>query len=128
VLSFWFGICPLQVFEVLKNKPLQDLMKKIFPVTFVIMRGRAMASKLIRCSIRIVPYLLVTCGFVYQSQKICDQYFRYPTITSVSIIDALPLTFPPKITLEFWHPPRTGMIARDIFRQNPENSFVLESA
>src|SRR4029079_9516802 len=113
---------------VFKRKPVQDLMKKITTMPFVIMRGRAMASKLNRCFNRFVPYLLVTCGFVYQSQHICDQYFRYPTITSVSMVDALPLTFPPKITLEFWHPPRTGMIARDIFRQNPENSFVLESA
>src|SRR5437667_11444831 len=73
---------------------------------------------------RSVPYLFVTCGFLYQSQQICDQYFRYPTITSVSMVDALPLTFPPKITLEFWHSPKTGMIVRDFFREHPDNSWI----
>src|SRR5205823_2186262 len=37
------------------------------------------------------------------------------------------LTFPPKITLEFWHPPRTGMIVRDIFRQHPDNNWITYS-
>jgi hypothetical protein len=103
-------------------------MKKITAVPFLIMRGKAMTSKLSRCFIRIVPYLLVTCGFVYRPRQISDQYFRYPTITSVSMVDALPLTFPPKITLEFWHPPRTGMVVRDVFRQHPDNSWIPGSA
>ena len=68
VLSFWFGICPLQAFQELKSKPVQNLMKKITAMPLVIMK--AMTSKLNRCFIRIVPYLLVTCGFVYQSQEL----------------------------------------------------------
>ena len=89
VLSFWFGVCPLQVFQVLKSKPVQDLMNKIATET-VIMKVKAMTLYLISLS-------LLALFTSLTNHEICDnQYFRYPTITSVSMIDALPLTFPPK--------------------------------
>lgn len=53
-----------------------------------------LSSLLIRVSIYIVTIL----GFGYQVGFISKDYFSYPTFTTVSMKDALPITIPPKVT------------------------------
>src|SRR5688572_24852064 len=57
---------------------------------------------------RIMLYIFVTGGFVYQIGLICDDYFKYPTTTFVSIVSALPITIPPKIAIRVYRPPNDG--------------------
>ena len=45
VQSFWFGVCPRQAFQVLKSKPVQDLMNKVTAMPLVIMKVKVMISK-----------------------------------------------------------------------------------
>lgn len=45
-------------------------------------------------AIRIVFYFVVTCGFIYQSLWVCNDYFGYKTTTLVSIIN-----FPDEIVI-----------------------------
>lgn len=42
-------------------------------------------------------YCSSLAGFLYQSIVICQEYFKYPTITSVKVIPALPLTNLPQV-------------------------------
>lgn len=50
-------------------------------------------------SFQVLVYLLITTGFSYQAFLVCQEYFKYPTATLVSILDALPVTLPPRVAL-----------------------------
>lgn len=54
-----------------------------------------------KVAIRLSVYLAVTFGFSYQSWKISDEYFKYPTITLVQLVDIPAITLPPKMALAF---------------------------
>ena len=129
VLSFWFGFCPLHAAGGLKKafKPVVSLMSRLKLISLAPRnteeRRLSTASNVVT---RISSILLVTCGFLYQTHDICDQYFRYPTVTSVSA-NALPLTIPPKVTLEYWHPPRTGWKVSDVFKEYRNDHRVIHS-
>lgn len=55
--------------------------------------------KLLRKFFKLMVYTIVTAGFAHQSSFICDEYFKYPTVTSVSIVRALPRSNFPQVVL-----------------------------
>src|SRR6185312_5512081 len=127
VLCFWFGFCPLQTAGGLKKafKPVVSLMSRLKLISLAPLNTEERrSSKASNVVTRISSILLVTCGFLYQTHNICDEYFRYPTVTSVSALNALPLTITPKVTLEYWHPPRTGWKVSDVFKEYPNDHEV----
>lgn len=48
---------------------------------------------------RFAVYSLTTIGFTFQTFVVCSEYFKYPTVTSVTVVQALPVTNFPQIAI-----------------------------
>src|SRR4051812_21625785 len=56
-------------------------------------------NPMLRKLVNVVIIMTVIVGFVYQVWEIGNDYFKYPTITSVTIVDVLPATNIPQIAV-----------------------------
>lgn len=55
--------------------------------------------KFLRKFLQMFIYTIVILGFSYQFSLVCDEYFKYPTVTEVTIVKVLPLTNFPRLVL-----------------------------
>src|SRR6185312_981952 len=107
--SFWYGLCPLDVVRIIRKPFSKDKKKKGTKKELVFRRSRGRQhtkKSVIRkkessrwlsafvCAI----YGLAVIGFTYQAAEVCNQYFKYETVTDVTL-DSLETTTVPKLVL-----------------------------
>src|SRR3989440_13058208 len=73
---------------------------------------------------RVSVYLVAVLGCALQSYYICQDYFRYPTTTSFSILDSPPQITPPTLTLSFPYEAKIGTTLKDLFASLKDNVTV----
>lgn len=79
---------------------------------------------------RLMVILITTCGFAYQAYLVCEEHFRYPTITLVSIVDVQPRILPPRLAVCFEETTSLfGQSIGQLFREryNDETSVTFSS-
>src|SRR5437016_5493730 len=72
--------------------------------------------------------VIVLSGFSLQLSMICLEYFKYPTVTLVSIKDSLKETIPPQLAFcadHLWY--LYGIPLRQLFSKFEDNSTILFS-
>lgn len=66
--------------------------------------------------IRFVIYIGVGCGFTYQAGIISRDYFKYPTISFVTIEKAMPVTTMPRLVIKTRYSTLYGFPVKDVFK------------
>src|SRR5579884_221177 len=78
---------------------------------------------------KVVVWIIVTCGFTYQTCLICEEYFRYPTTTMVRIASYLPTTTPPSVVIRIPKSPDRLQMLKDYFIEIPDDiTFIMTNA
>lgn len=71
----------------------------------------------------LLVHFLVLTGFTFQVSQICSEFFEYPTVTSVTIVDYLPFTNPPQVALCLPCHPRDIFTSKfqELLRKHPRD-------
>lgn len=95
-INFWFGWCPLHSTVINANHVARNSIGNFISSFFIgLSRIISRLFKFWRTFINI----FAIAGFLFNSWHICDEYFKYPTLTSVSVVDALPVSTIPQVVV-----------------------------
>lgn len=85
------------------------------------------SSPKVKVTFRILLFLACTVGFAYQCGLICTDYFKYPTVTRVSIMSALPVTTSPAVSIRILKPAKETQSIGDYFNSINDSTSVHHS-